>query len=86
MFRIGFDPILEVEQQHRELIKQVEQYRLAREAITCDQSKLSSGAKIIALIGKHMVSLGSGLISRYGDNPDGQININNQSNQGGCTS
>ena len=86
MFRIGFDPILEVEQQHRELIKQIEQYRLAREAIISDQPKLSKGAKIIALIGKHMASLGSDLISRYGDNRDGQINMNTQSNQDGCTS
>jgi hypothetical protein len=86
MFRIGFDPILEVEQQHKELIKQVEHYRLAREAITSDQPKLRNGAKIIVLIGKRMVSLGSDLISRYGDNRDGQINMNTQSNQGGCTS
>ena len=86
MFRIGFDPVLEVEQQHRELIKQVEHYRLARESITSDQPKLGNGAKIMALIGKRIVSLGSGLLSRYGDNPDGQINGNNQSNQDGCTS
>lgn len=86
MFRIGFDPVQEVEQQHRELIKQVEQYRLAQEANVGYQTRARSGARLLALIGKRMSSLGSDLVSRYGDDPDGQLNINSQSNPGDCSS
>jgi hypothetical protein len=86
MFRIGFDPVLESEQQHRELIKQVQMYRLAQEALAGYHPKPSSGARLLALIGKGMASLGSNMESRFGDNPHGQKNINTQSNPGGCTS
>jgi hypothetical protein len=86
MIRIGFDPMLEAEQQHRELIKQVEQYRLAQEAMASYHHKPRSGAKLLVLIGKGMSSFGVSLVSRYGDNHDGQINLNSQSNPGGCTS
>jgi hypothetical protein len=86
MIRIGFDPLFEAELQHRELIKQAEHYRLAQEAMAGYQNKPRSGAKLLALIGRGMASLGSNLVSRYGDDSDGQINLNSQSNPDGCTS
>jgi hypothetical protein len=86
MFQIGFDPVLESEQQHRELIKQVEMYRLVQEALAGYHPKPSSGVRLLALIGKGMASLGLGMESRFGDNPQGQKNMNTQGNPGGCTS
>ena len=84
MFRIGFDPLLEAEQQHKELIKQAEQYRLAQEANSASQNKSRSGTKILAMIGKGLASLGSSLESRYGDHIAGQVNLDTQSNLEEC--
>jgi hypothetical protein len=78
--------VLEAEQQHRELIKQVEQYRLTQEATAGNQVKTHSGVKLLALIGTGMSSVGLGQESRFGENSDGQINTNSGSNPGGCTS
>ena len=39
MIRIGFDPVLEAQQRQRELLKEVEQYRLIREASAGKDSK-----------------------------------------------
>jgi hypothetical protein len=40
MFRIGFDPKLEAEQHNRELIKEVELYRLAKEGLVQNQPRI----------------------------------------------
>ncbi len=86
MIRIGFDPLLEAEQQHRELIKQVEQYRLVNEVMSGFPPKVRSRARLLALIGKGMASLGASLESRFGNDIDGQVNLQAQSNSGDCYS
>ena len=84
MIRIGFDPVLEAEQQHRELIKQVEQYRLAQETPSGSQPRVRSPLRILALIGKGMVSLGTSLESRYIGNPEQPVSLQAQSNPDDC--
>jgi hypothetical protein len=85
MIRIGFDPLFEAEQLHRELIKQVELYRLAQESRSSYQHKVSISARILALIGKGLGSLGTNLVSRYSDHTDGMINLDTQDNPSGCS-
>jgi hypothetical protein len=85
MIRIGFDPLFEAELHHRELIKQVEQYRLAQEAKSSSQPKVRSSARILALIRKGLTSLGTNLASRYGDNTDGMVSLDTQGNPGDCS-
>ncbi len=86
MIRIGFDPVLEAEQQHKDIIREIELLRLAKEGMGESQSRVRSGSRILALIGKEMASLGASLEARYGSNPDGKIKLNTHSNPGGCTS
>ena len=87
MIRIGFDPVLEAEQQHRELIKQVEQYRLAQEAMAGYQIKAAQRCKAPCIdrerngppwVQVWNLGLVKILMSR--------INMNTGSNPGGCTS
>jgi hypothetical protein len=86
MIRIGFDPLFEAELQHRELIKQVELYRLAQEGSGYAQAKSHHGSRILALLERGRALLGAKLDPTYGDNLDGQVNINMQDNSSGCTS
>jgi hypothetical protein len=86
LFRIGFDPGLDAGQQHKELIKQVEQYRFVEEAMLNSQPKVRNTSRILALLGKGIASLGSSLEDRFNDNQDTQVNVSTQSNPGGCTS
>lgn len=86
MIRIGFDPILEAEQQHKDIIREIELLRLAKEGMGETQLRVRSGSRILAMIGKEMASFGASLEARYGSNPDGQVNLNTQSDSGGCTS
>ncbi len=65
MIRIGFDPSLETQAQHQELIRENEQLRLARNGSVGSQLRLSATARILALLGKELVSLGSQLEERY---------------------
>ena len=66
MIRIGFDPMLEAQQRQQEILKAVQQYRIADEASLGAQSKAHGGYKLIALIGKQLAILGSNLTERYG--------------------
>jgi hypothetical protein len=85
MIRIGFDPILEAEQQHKDMIKEIDQLRLVKEGLIESQTRMHSGSWILALIGKEMASLGASLEARYGGYPDRQDNLNAPSNPGDCT-
>ncbi len=65
MIRIGFDPSLEAQAQHQELIRETEQLRLARDGSVGSQSRLSATARMLAMLGKELVSLGEQLEERY---------------------
>jgi hypothetical protein len=67
MIRIGFDPILEVERQHKELWKQAEYERMLKEARETSQYKAIAGSRFLALIGKGMATVGLRLAERYGN-------------------
>jgi hypothetical protein len=84
MIRIGFDPVLEAEQQHRELIKEVEQYRMVDEGMDETQIKVRGGYKFIAQIGRRMASLGARLEERYGGKVQSEVVINPTVSSDGC--
>jgi len=65
MFRIGFDPILEAEQRHEEIMRDVERFNLIRQAEQCGRPKSRSSIKILALLGRRMAILGTNLVERY---------------------
>ena len=66
MIRIGFDPVLEAQQRQRELLKEVEQYRLIREASETKDSKARISLKFLSVIGKEIASFGANLEERFG--------------------
>jgi hypothetical protein len=66
MVRIGFDPSLEAEQQHRELIKQSEYYRLLQAGSQASRSRPGSRLRILAQLGNRLAVFGSALEERYG--------------------
>ncbi len=86
MIRIGFDPMLDAEQRNQVLIKEVELYRMAQEGMPQHQPRVGSRFRLLAMLGKEMVSLGASLEARYGDKPDWQDSMNTQSNPDGCSS
>ncbi len=67
MFRIGFDPFLEAEQQHEEVIRNVKYYKLASLGNESDKPKYSAGIKILVKLGAGMANLGNRLVLRYGE-------------------
>jgi hypothetical protein len=67
MIRIGFDPILEAELQHKELIEQAQYERMLREARGTSQNKAAASSRLLALIGKEMASIGLRLAERFSD-------------------
>lgn len=85
MFRIGFDPILEAERQHKELIKQAEYERMLREAREVSPSRMVVGSRILALIGREMASLGLRLAERYGDGAETSLDLISQSDLKPCS-
>ncbi|NJD60507.1 MAG: hypothetical protein C3F13_13195 [Anaerolineales bacterium] len=66
MVRIGFDPGLEAEQQHRELIKQSEYYRLLQTGSPALRGRPSNHLRILAQLGTRLAMFGSALEERYG--------------------
>jgi hypothetical protein len=70
MIRIGFDPGLEVEQQHREVIKQSEYYRLIQDRTGSSRESPLPYQKILAQLGKRLALFGSALEGRYGGQSD----------------
>jgi hypothetical protein len=67
MIRIGFDPGLEAEQQHRELIMRSEYYRLIQDGRRPSHERSVSYQKILAQLGKRLVLFGTALEDRYGE-------------------
>ena len=78
--------MLEAEQRNQELIRAVKQYQLANQGKVQHQSRVRGGLRVLALIGNRMAILGASLEARYGEKPDAQVNLGNQSNPEGCTS
>jgi hypothetical protein len=84
MIRIGFDPMLEAEQQHRELIKEVEQFSMVDEGMDETQIKVRVGYKFIALIGRRMASLGARLEEHYGGKAQSEVVVTSTVSPDGC--
>jgi hypothetical protein len=83
MIRIGFDPGLEAQQDHKGLYKQNELLRLAYEGLPQTHSGLSA-TKILARLGREMAALGSSLEARYGDALGDREAMNKQDSSSGC--
>ncbi|OGN96199.1 MAG: hypothetical protein A2Z71_04515 [Chloroflexi bacterium RBG_13_50_21] len=86
MIRIGFDPVLEAEQLHRDLIKEVEGYRIANQGLAKIQNHAHRNIKILALIGKGISSLGATLEARYSDSVNTELSLSSNSDPHGCSS
>ncbi len=86
MIRIGFDPSLDAEIQHQDLIREVEQLRIAQSGSENTQPGLSVTARILALLGRQMVSLGSQLEERYGISVDDCMAVNTLYSDDPCIS
>jgi hypothetical protein len=69
---------------HKELVKEATQYRLVKEAHKASLPKVGSHVKILASIGKELVTLGVRLEERYGSQLDSRVTLSQQGNQGGC--
>jgi hypothetical protein len=66
MVRIGFDPGLEAEQQHREQIKLSEYSRLLQDRSRKLHERSVNYLRILALLGNRLAMFGSALEERYG--------------------
>ncbi len=86
MIRIGFDPSLDAEIQHQDLIREVEQLRIAQSGSENTQPGLSVTARILALLGRQMVSLGSQLEERYNISVDDCMAVNTLYSDDPCIS
>ncbi len=84
MIRIGFDPMMEAQQRQRGLLKEVEQYRLIREASQAKDSKARLSFKFLSVIGKEIASFGANLEERFGGSSQSEVVINHNSNPEGC--
>jgi len=84
MFNIGFDPILDAEQRHKELIKELEQYRQAKMGEDCTKRKARSSSKLLAMFGKGMASFGINLATRYSDTAEIPAGFSEQDIMGDC--
>ena len=84
MFNIGFDPILDAEQRHKELIKELEQYSHAKMSEDCTKRKARSSSKLLAMFGKGMASIGINLAMRYGDKAETPAGLSAQDFIGDC--
>ena len=84
MIRFGFDPILEAEQEHQKLIKEVALYRMIRETSKNKKTSESMHYRILAFIGKSMTSLGTSLTTRYGSDINPQATMQASEEAGEC--
>jgi len=83
---IGFDPWtnMEIHRRHDELLKEVEQARLVKEAFGNASPKTRGTSKILALIGRELAGLGDRLEERYRVQPETRPIMQQQSKPDGC--
>jgi hypothetical protein len=84
MIRIGFDPILEAEQQHLERLKIAAYERMLREARDASHTRSAASSRLLALLGKELAFLGLRLAGRYGDGSEAYLESISQSNLKDC--
>jgi hypothetical protein len=84
MFRIGFYASMEAEQHHKQLIHEVEQYRMMKEAVGNKEPKTRIYIKMLALIGRELAIFGSNLEERYTIQSGFTSELNQHSNPVGC--
>lgn len=85
MNQLGYIPMMDYEQRHKELIKEAAQSRLVYEALKSVTPKMHSTSRILALIGKGLADLGTTLEKRYGIRAETEVAFNKQSNLSGCS-
>ncbi len=86
MIRLGFDPSLDAEIQHQDLIHEVEQLRIAQSGSENTQPRVSVTARILTLLGRQMVTLGAQLEERYNTPVDDCLAINTLYSDDPCIS
>ncbi len=87
MNQLGFYTwmVMEHERRHQELLNEIEQSKLVKEALKSEKPKTHRINNILAAIGKELTNIGSGLGIRFTDQPDGNPTLNQQGNPGGCS-
>lgn len=83
MVRLGFDPGLEAQQDHKALIRENELLRLSQECTTQVHSRFLGSSRILARLGKGIVAVGSSIEARFSDglDEDGYISTKDSSTQ-----
>lgn len=84
MFPYGIDPLMEYKRRHQESLKEAAQYRLVQEALKAGRSEDHRAAKILALVGKKLASVGTSLEERYGGQAQIEVRLSRRGNPGGC--
>lgn len=67
MFSFSFDPEEYSSVRRQELIREAQHYRLIQEAMKSRRNQIRGLAKILALTGRWMVDIGTGLEKRYSE-------------------
>ncbi len=86
MFHIGFDPLLETQQEHKALIRQNELIRLAQECTSRTRTGFLNMYRLMARLGKGLAILGINLETRFGETLEDRISLNSSSSSGSCSS
>lgn len=72
-------------QRQAELIREAEQHRLVYEAFKSETPKNNRFAKMLAYIGKQLMSVGHSMELRFNSPSGSRTALNPQTNPGGCT-
>ena len=86
MIRIGFDPGMDAQQEHRTLIQQNELIRLAQEGFPQKHGGLLNASRLLARIGKEITTLGANLETRFSENLEDPVLIDSQDPSSDCSS
>jgi hypothetical protein len=84
MNKFGFDPFILSKQRQQEILKEVEQYRLVKEALKAREPQDHNTSMVLAQIGRKMTDLGLSLQERYGDPAQIDSRFIRQSEAGDC--
>jgi len=73
-----------VEEHHKELMREAEQYRMLTNAFEADRPSGRELNKFLAVVGKKFVALGNSLEARFGNQSDAQVGFTRQRKSEEC--
>lgn len=84
MFRIGFDPLIEAQQDHERLMRENQLLRQANEGKQQTHSAMPV-SRMLAKLGKGIASIGISLETRYGSTMESGVVLSTQDSPSGCS-